>query len=84
MSAELLRRAAAKMRDDTPYLDDDAGWDSGAALAVAAWLDDVAAGWPWDRADFVITDNDGDELALEGSMDSHALAVARAFLGGGV
>lgn len=51
------------------------------ALTVADWLDDTAAGWPWDDADPEVVDWDGDRMEFSESMDSRALAVARAYLG---
>ena len=51
------------------------------ALALAGWLDDLAAGWPWDDDGTCVWD-DGTPMRLEESPDTHALAVADAVLGG--
>lgn len=51
------------------------------ALALADWLDDLAAGWPWDDDGTCVWD-DGTPMRLEESPDTHALAVADAVLGG--
>ena len=61
--------------DDAEHI---ASWHPAVALAVADWLDATAAGWPWDDE---VTDYDGNPLTLAESVDSHALAVARAYLG---
>ena len=73
MSAAELRQAAVELRQCWPTAQID---DSNLAAALAAWLDDIAAGWPWDGLEPVL-DWDGDALTLEGSPDSHALKVAR-------
>ena len=52
----------------------------GVGLALARWLDDVAAAWPWDHEP--VLDYDGDVIKLEESMDSHALKIARLINGG--
>ena len=70
MSAAELRQAAETLRD--PIRCNTSGFEG----ALAAWLDDIAAGWPWDGLEPVL-DWDGDTLTLEGSLDSHALKVAR-------
>lgn len=51
------------------------------ALALAFWLDDLAAEWPWDDDGTCVWD-DGTPMRLEESLDTHALAVADAVLGG--
>lgn len=54
----------------------------GVGLALAKWLQDIAAGWAWDEEEPGVTDYDGWPITLEDSLDSHALAVADAILGG--
>lgn len=49
--------------------------------AVADWLDDTAAGWPWDGEEPGVVDWDGDRITFSESVDSRALAVATAYLG---
>lgn len=50
------------------------------ALALADWLDDLAAGWPWDDDGTCVWD-DGTPMRLEESPDTYALAVADEILG---
>lgn len=52
-------------------------------LALAEWLDVVARDWALaeDQADPLLPDADGWMTAIEDTLDSHALAVARLILG---
>lgn len=78
MSAEILRAAAERCRSEEM-----AGRSSiDINLAVAKWLDDMAAGWKWDDPDELHLDFDDMPIRLDETTDSHALAVARAVLGG--
>jgi hypothetical protein len=52
----------------------------GVGLALADWLDDIAAGWMWDD-DGAACDWDGMPLKLDEAVDSHAVKVARLILG---
>jgi len=78
MSAAELRQAAQAERREWGGQQNVRNFPTSSAihLALAAWLDDIAAGWPWDGLEPVL-DWDGDTLTLEGSLDSHALKVAR-------
>lgn len=54
--------------------------------AVGKWIEDVLSWWVDPKTgDFHddMTDPDGDPMRFEDSQDSHALAVARAYLNGG-
>ena len=93
MSAETLRAAAKEIRDAladedhgplaiAAYLEAVGFHDPTVALAVADWLDDMAAGWKWDDPDELHLDFDDMPIRLDETTDSHALAVARAVLGG--
>ena len=53
----------------------------GVGLALAKWLDDVAAGWPWDDDGEGGIWDDGMPMRLDESQDSHALALARLIVG---
>ena len=53
----------------------------GVGLALAKWLDDLAAGWQWDEGEPVY-DPGGHEITLDESMDTHPLAIADLILGG--
>ena len=55
----------------------------GVGLALADWLEGIAAGWPWDGEVPGVVDWDGDRLLLANSLDSHALTVARLIVGEG-
>jgi hypothetical protein len=54
----------------------------GVGLALAKWLDDIAAGWIWDENPEDIVTPDGWPLTLDESMDKHALTLARLIVGG--
>jgi hypothetical protein len=68
MSADELRQAAWVLRDRNTNAHD---------LALADWLDDIAAGWMWDGEEPNVVDFDGDHLTLEESLDMHAVKIAR-------
>jgi hypothetical protein len=53
----------------------------GVGLALAKWLDDIAAGWIWDENPEDIVTTDGWPLTLDESMDKHALTLARLIVG---
>jgi hypothetical protein len=53
----------------------------GVGLALADWLDEIAAGWMWDD-EGAACDWDGMPLKLDEAVDSHAVKVARLILGG--
>ena len=64
--------------EDAPYI---ATMHPGVGLAIAKWLEDVAAGWMWDADPDDIQTPDGWPLTLDESMDSHALTVALLIVG---
>ena len=83
MSADLLRKAATVEREEWgPWLQ---SFRRAAAvhMALADWLDDIAAGWVWDEHPDDVETPDGWPLTLDESMDRHALTVARLIVGEG-
>ena len=76
--ADVVSDAEARPQDAT-YI---ATMHPGVGLALAKWLDDIAAGWIWDDDPEDVETPDGWPVTLEESMDSHALAVACLVLGG--
>lgn len=70
--AERLRAAATRLREAPAS-------PLALALALADWLDDLSAGWPWDDDGTCVWD-DGTPMRLEESLDARALAVADAVL----
>lgn len=80
MSAEMLRNAASSIRNDVPSLAKDALWHPAVALAVAAWLEEVAEHLEVEEGpgvDLCLTAREG----LECSVIGQALVVARLLLG---
>ena len=51
-------------------------------LALAAWLDDVAAGWAWDNEGNGGHWDDGAPMHLSEAVDSRAVTIADLILGG--
>jgi hypothetical protein len=64
---------------NAPYV---ARMHPGVGLALADWLDDIAAGWMWDDEEPGVVDFDGDRLTFEESLDTRALTLARLINGG--
>ena len=84
MSADLLRQAVEVERAEWGSEESRRTYPTSSAihLALARWLEDLAAGWPWDDEEPGVVDWDGDRLTLDESLDSHALAIARLIVGG--
>ena len=54
----------------------------GVGLVLAKWLDDLAAGWPWDEDGEGCVWDDGTPLHLDESVDSYGVTIARLIVGG--
>ena len=70
---------AAAQVEDAAYI---ATMHPGVGLALADWLDDVAAGWVWDEDGEGGVWDDGMPMALSQSLDWHAARIADLILGG--
>lgn len=77
---------------ETPVIREEGAWfdaayiatmHPGIGLGLAEWLEAVARDWALaeDQADPLLPDADGWMTAIEDTLDSHALAVARLILG---
>lgn len=82
MSANELRQAAETLRERAEGVRRPYAQQERVDIALAKWLDDIAAGWMWDGEEPGVVDFDGDRLTFEGSMDTHPLAIARLINGG--
>lgn len=85
MIADLLRRAAEVEREEWGGESNARMYPNGSALhlALANWLDDIAAAWERIAEKADDPDNPADEngFRLEDTLDHHAVIVARHILG---